>query len=996
MKRIGILLISAGLFFILHSKGYCQEFSFREYGVGDGLPQSQALVIYQDSQGFIWIRTRNGLSRFDGIDFINYHIKDGLPSNLVTNVFEDSAGDLWALTREGLSRFTGDRFFYYPAGPEFLKAGFSPVSSPVKDPAKAFLLADKVTDLPMRIVFFDGKNYTDYSSQYKALDTLKVSYLFYDTTNSELFLIDRFQKLWSWKDNNLSKLSEENFLNVNDDRGKIILYSDHINYEYKNRKIIPYLAENNTGRPYVKIIEQPSESVARYFNGFQFINIKLPFTSGSCFIDRENTVWFSSENNLFRLVSAAYQSWSDEFMDISVPWAICPDKNGNLLIGSLYNDLLLFDGSVFINRNDYKQTVKRDMYFYKGSRLMSNGESWVSTNTGILIWDGKSFSRLKSIPDSLQICYIYEDPDDHRIMIGTEKGLYILKNGKVNCLDQYVPDKLGVVEGIVKDDSGFYWMSGHKGVVRYNGVSSVKVVDNVLPDFYTFTIEKDRSGGIWVSSEEGLFFKGREERNFSHGIPASLNKPANCVKILDRSHLLVGRITDLCIIDLDKFYNGNKDYYRIYDKSDGYPGGECMDNGIVIGNDGIVWILTSKNLVRFDPGLVRKNEIAPSVKFTGLYYETDSLTWEPVRKGEFYYGIPSDIRLKRKEFNIRIAFTGISTSSPEKVSYQYMLKHTDQKWSLPFNRREVVFRNLQPGEYTFILKGINADGIETKEPVALNFTISPAYWETNIFRIAVLLMILALTVFLTRYFIRRRHRINEEKQKLKSELLRLQMNSVLKEFDPHFTFNAISSVGALIMKNDRQAAYLYLTRLSSLLRASLRDSSMIFKPLSQELDFVRNYCELQKLRFGERFNYSIQVGDEVDLLKEIPKMTIQTFVENALKHGIENRKEGGKIEIILSHEDDYHRITIKDNGIGRTASQGNKSGGTGYGIRTVSRIFEIINKNNIRKSTLEIMDLADNEFPSGTEVLIKIPDIFNFRIEEIPINSADDNIHIDL
>ena len=996
MKRIRILLMTTGLLFVLQNISFCQDFSFRKYGVGDGLPQSQAFVSYQDSRGFIWIHTRNGLSMFDGTEFVNFHIKDGLPSNLVSNVFEDSSGDLWALTREGLSRFTGDRFIFYPAGTEFEDAGFFAASGALKEKVKVFLVAEKITDLPKRIVSFDGKNYSDYSSQYKALDTLRVQNLFYDTAESELLLIDELQHLWSWKNNILNKLSEINFLYADEDRGKIMLYSNDNSYEYSKGKVIPNIPENNPGRTDVKIIQRNKGSIARYFNGSQYIDIKLPFLATSYYIDRENTIWFSSENNIFRLVSAAYQSWSDEYMGITVPWAICPDKNGNLIIGSLYNELLLFNGSVFTKRNDYRTVLKRDLYFYKGSRLLSNGESWVSANTGVLIWDGTTFSRLKTIPDTLQICYIYEDPDDHRIMIGTEKGVYVLKDGKVTCLDQFVPDKLGIVEGIVKDESGFYWMSGHKGVVRYNGINSVKVVDDVLPELYTYTIEKDRSGGIWVSSDEGLFFKGREDRNFSHGIPSGLNKPANCVKIIDKSHLLVGRITDLCIIDLDRFYNGNKDYFRFYDKSDGYPGGECLDNGIVVGKDGIVWLLTSENLVRFDPALVRRNEIAPSVKFTGLFYETDSLTWEPVRKAEFYYGIPSYIKLKRRNFNIRITFTGISTPNPEKVSYQYLLKQTDEKWSLPFNSKEIIFRNLRPGEYTLLLKGINADGVETKEPVILNFIIAPAFWETTLFILALLLMILSLTVFITRYIIRRRHRIKGEKQKLKSELLKLQMNSVLKEFDPHFTFNAISSVGALIMKNDRQAAYLYLTRLSSLLRASLRDSALIIKPLSQELDFVRNYCELQKLRFGDRFNYSIQVGEGVDLHKEIPKMTIQTFVENALKHGIENRKEGGKIDLMLSHEGDYHRIVIRDNGIGRTASQNNNSGGTGYGIKTISRIFEIINKNNIRKSTLEIKDLSGTEFSSGTEVVISIPDLYNLRIEEISINSSDNEINIDI
>ena len=70
------------------------------------------------------------------------------------------------------------------------------------------------------------------------------------------------------------------------------------------------------------------------------------------------------------------------------------------------------------------------------------------------------------------------------------------------------------MEGIVKDDSGFYWMSGHRGLVRFNGVTGEKVKDPVLPEAFTFTIVKDSGGGIWVSSDEGLFLRRRDEKLF--------------------------------------------------------------------------------------------------------------------------------------------------------------------------------------------------------------------------------------------------------------------------------------------------------------------------------------------------------------------------------------------------------------------------------------------------------------------------------------------------
>ena len=163
---------------------------------------------------------------------------------------------------------------------------------------------------------------------------------------------------------------------------------------------------------------------------------------------------------------------------------------------------------------------------------------------------------------------------------------------------------------------------------------------------------------------------------------------------------------------------------------------------------------------------------------------------------------------------------------------------------------------------------------------------------------------LPATVFFTRFIIKRNQRIKEEKQMVTSELIKMQISAVLKELDPHFTFNAISSIGYLIMKGRRQEAYNYLTRLSSLLRTILYDGTTISRALSEELDFVRNYCELQKLRFEDKFSYNISLAENAETHREIPKMAIQIFVENSLKHGFESDRKGGVIELL------YRRLTI--------------------------------------------------------------------------------------
>jgi ligand-binding sensor domain-containing protein len=98
----------------LDQTAFAQNYIFREYSVLDGLPQSQARGLYQDSRGFLWIITRNGISRFDGYEFINYFRKDGLPTSTINQIFEDNKGNIWALSSKGLSRYNGYRFEHFP------------------------------------------------------------------------------------------------------------------------------------------------------------------------------------------------------------------------------------------------------------------------------------------------------------------------------------------------------------------------------------------------------------------------------------------------------------------------------------------------------------------------------------------------------------------------------------------------------------------------------------------------------------------------------------------------------------------------------------------------------------------------------------------------------------------------------------------------------------------------------------------------------------------
>jgi LytS/YehU family sensor histidine kinase len=301
------------------------------------------------------------------------------------------------------------------------------------------------------------------------------------------------------------------------------------------------------------------------------------------------------------------------------------------------------------------------------------------------------------------------------------------------------------------------------------------------------------------------------------------------------------------------------------------------------------------------------------------------------------------------------------------------MKGLDENWSAQTKDRSVVYSDLPAGNFTFEVNAVNADGVMSDRPETLNLTVVPTFFQSTFAIITGVLLALALIVFLS-WQIRKKVLMRRvESARRQAETYRLQLNSVIRQFDPHFTFNAVTSVGSLIMKGEKEKAYNYFIKLSNLLRSIITDSSVLLRPLQDELEFVTRYCELQKLRFGNRFEYNINVSPEVTLTTPVPKMIIQSFAENAIKHGLENKKGQGIMEISIRNLEEGVEVIVRDNGIGRVAAAGMHTQGAGTGLKNIAGIVEAINRANREKITFSLTDLYDGKKAAGTEVRVFLP-----------------------
>jgi two-component sensor histidine kinase len=231
--------------------------------------------------------------------------------------------------------------------------------------------------------------------------------------------------------------------------------------------------------------------------------------------------------------------------------------------------------------------------------------------------------------------------------------------------------------------------------------------------------------------------------------------------------------------------------------------------------------------------------------------------------------------------------------------------------------------------------------------------------------------------FLFLFFIILIKRINTlqvvQKENLKQRLVTLQLQGIKSQLDPHFTFNTLNSIASLIYLEERQAAYDYMIKFTELLRGMLNDAERIYRSLGEELDFLTTYLELEKLRFGEKLKYEIEIGDGVSQKEQVPKLVLQTFAENAIKHGIMPKAEGGFLKIRIGKENDYLKLTVEDDGIGRTAAAGH-SNSTGRGLKITGEFYDILNQINKKPIRHIITDLySEKGLPTGTRVVVWIP-----------------------
>ena len=244
---------------------------------------------------------------------------------------------------------------------------------------------------------------------------------------------------------------------------------------------------------------------------------------------------------------------------------------------------------------------------------------------------------------------------------------------------------------------------------------------------------------------------------------------------------------------------------------------------------------------------------------------------------------------------------------------------------------------------------------------------SKAFNSTMIWIYLNSLLVLSTIIIL---IIRRKAKKKVARQALKTKIANLEMDAVRSRMNPHFLFNALSSIQNLINTNQVDKANTYLVKFAKLIRRVLEQSTQKRIELNEEIETLKYYLELESLR--QNFKYDIKTDPELDLdIIEIPPLLLQPHVENALIHGIAGMKGKGEITIEFTQSENNLIAIVQDNGIGIKETQNKKeSNGLGQGWKITKERIEILNKSYEGRILAEILDKQDE---SGTFVKFTIP-----------------------
>ncbi|MEE9348489.1 MAG: histidine kinase [Flavobacteriaceae bacterium] len=372
------------------------------------------------------------------------------------------------------------------------------------------------------------------------------------------------------------------------------------------------------------------------------------------------------------------------------------------------------------------------------------------------------------------------------------------------------------------------------------------------------------------------------------------------------------------------------------------------DNLYVTSDNGLSKINTAKSL----------NDKAPN-----LYFKTsnDTLTILP-----------------KADKNISVTFGVLDFVNQDNITYEYRLLPNQKKWTST-ESKALNFTNLNP--ITHVLE-VKASNQHLKQSVVKQYIqVLPFWWQTRWAKTIFLLLFLLCVAFIMWYFFARFKKKETRKMTHEKIVANLELQALRSQMNPHFVHNSLNAIQYYIQRNEVNLSEDYLEKFSKLIRLFFENASKQFIPLNDEIEMLRYYLEIEKLRFEDKLSFELIIDDKIDIeTQNIPAMLLQPIVENAVNHGLFHKLTKGMITInfIYIAEKEF-TVIIKDDGVGTIrAAEIYKKSKRNYRSKSSEVLKErlhLLEKSKKWHIKYNIKDLSVSDNSNGTIVSLNFKEI---------------------
>ena len=958
--------------------------NYQKFGKKDGLPSSKTSAVFEDSKGYIWIGTYNGISRYDGNSFYNFNDQDKKSTSQIQQIIELPDYKIVTRTMYGnvniifknrvLKNFKND----YPK---------SYVSSVQNFNNQFFIIVRHSQSTPSTFLeFYDIKTFkklrTTFLPFYTNIIKTKNEKILFSIFNENklnqlrLYFIDGKFKFNLIQKQNLTQFTQVGWQsNIISEDGKWLF-----DFNILNNKIVQNKRPVNYSRADLDDFSlDKSYKKEGYFkkdkdNHLIFINNAdktydlgdLAKLHKEIYIDSHKRFWVCAESALYLFPSIETQSVT---LNLS--------KNGNDEIWSMARkgDEYYFSSYVFgLHKTDVNLTSR--------TKIQTQG-LFPANNIAVF---GAKLTKKQGLflPHMQSILYI--DPKNKKHLIKTEKQSDIYatiinrKNGDLYFSNYHsilrLDEKTLTAEKIFSlpfeemknildidfDSDGNLLAIGSSGLLIQNKNKWKKINGE---DAIGYSLASDDFGSVWIGGKKGLGEMKNDQKiaKIDFGFPIS---NISDLYVYKKKWLLIGTKDELIIFNLEEYHKNKKIKFFRYDYISFFCNDEGGQNNFFEDVDGAIWWPMNGKLVKFYPEklLQKYSQSCPTI--FGILANVDNkfaqLEMPPSN---------TSIKIDKNHREISFQFGTPLNLNRDIVKYRTRLLGFKNNWENIQNLNEITYRNLSPGKFQFEIQASIDNKNWSSSTKSNPIIIGSYFYETLWFKILMgIFFLLLFFYFIKNYFQDKQKKLETQNSllSLQFDLNKMELQSLNKQLDPHEIKNLLASISPEIQEKAPES-YRKMLKLLNITKASLNNSSMT-ESVKNQVQQIEDFLSLEKNSLSVPFQYSIENKIETKNA-QIPRLMLKNLVENAIKHGIKRSEKGGEVNVILTEENQFFKIIVDDTGKGRKLDT---ISDTGIGTSTYRNLFATLNKKNAEAATFEIIDKKQ-----GTRVEVKIPIIYKYE-----------------